>query len=139
MTFTSRALKHVVILVAFVGLLATARPVAAADLCGCWSGCWESCCTGHHGPLKATFCKIDDQHYCVHFRGRFWVIVPFRYSVMLTVTKQQGDKIFLEGESYLGRLIGTFRYQAEATPCEFKARYISCKDEGRFDLTRRCP
>jgi len=138
MTFSSRVFRGLVFVIGFVALLCLAKPASADDLCGCWSGCWKSCCTRHHGPLKATFCKIDDTHYCVHFRGRFCVVLPFRYSVVLTVTKREGDKVFLEGDSDLGRLFGTFHYEAVATATEFKAVYTSCKDEGRFDLTRCC-
>jgi hypothetical protein len=113
-------------------------PAVAPDLSGNWSGHWESCTSGHSGPLYATFCKTDDTHYCVHFRGRFFKVIPFHYSVTLTVTGQAGDKVLLSGESYLGRLLGTFHYQAEADACDFTASYDSCRDHGRFVLHRCC-
>ncbi|HMC65691.1 MAG TPA: hypothetical protein VKI65_12195 [Gemmataceae bacterium] len=134
----ARALSQNVFLLSLLAVVSVSRPAAAEDLSGCWRGCWESCCTGHHGPLKATFCKLDDTHYRVDFRGRFWVVVPFRYSVVLTVTGREGDKVLLAGDSYLGRLLGTFHYEAEATDCEFKATYTSCRDRGEFALTRCC-
>ena len=34
-------------------------------------------------------------------------------------------------------MIGTFRYDATATACDFEARFTSKNDAGRFVLTRR--
>jgi hypothetical protein len=118
-------------------LIVAATPSFATDLSGCWTGCWQDC-DGHHGPLKASFCRCDDCHYQVVFTGRFWKIFPFRYTVTLNVVGQEGDKVFLEGESYLGRLFGTFTYSAWATETDFVADYSSCKYKGQFILRRTC-
>jgi hypothetical protein len=109
----------------------------APDLSGRWSGHWESCPTGHCGPLHAHFCRIDDCHYRVRFHGRFMKIIPFRYSVILNVTGESDGTVFLSGEK---RLLGfgTFTYQAQATDCSFTATYCSRSDNGRFELTRDC-
>ena len=107
----------------------------AADLSGCWSGTWQSCSTGHHGPLKANFTKCGDTQYHVTFSGRFFKIMPFRYSVTLNVI-EDGDTVKLSGSSYLGRLMGTFTYSATATACSFQSGYSSCKDYGSFNLTK---
>lgn len=115
--------------------LASFTSATAADLTGEWSGTWQSCQTGHKGVLKGTFCRIDDQHYRVDFRGRFFKVMPFRYSVTLTIV-EEGDTVRLAGESYLGRLVGTFTYDANATDTDFTANYSSCKDNGIFQLTR---
>ena len=120
-----------------VFLFLAAVPTSAADLSGCWTGCWQDC-DGHHGPLQASFCKCDDSQYHVVFTGRFWKIFPFRYSVTLNVVRQDGDKVILEGESYLGRLFGTFTYSAWATATDFVADYSSCKYQGQFRLQRPC-
>jgi hypothetical protein len=106
----------------------------ATDLTGRWQGCWQDC--RHSGPLRASFCRSDDSHYHVTFTGRFFKVLPFRYTVTLNVTKQEGDKVYLAGESYLGRLFGTFTYDAWATNCDFEANYSSCRYEGRFILHR---
>jgi hypothetical protein len=118
-------------------MLLACATVIATDLSGCWTGCWQDC-DGHHGPLKASFCKCDDYHYQVVFTGRFWKIFPFRYTVTLDVVGHEGDKVFLEGESYLGRLFGTFTYSAWATETDFVADYSSCKYKGQFILRRDC-
>ena len=112
---------------------------ARVDLSGYWSGHWESCTTGHQGPLQARFCKIDDDSYCVRFSGRFFRVIPFHYSVTLNVTERQPDKVILEGDSRLGALMGTFHYRAEASATAFIADYRSRRDNGRFVLNPCCP
>jgi len=110
--------------------------VYGLDLSGYWSGGWQSCTTGHKGPLKASFCRLHNGDYEVRFRGRFFRVIPFRYRVVLHVIDQQGDTVYLAGSSYLGRLFGTFEYQATATPSEFRATYTSKKDCGEFWMCR---
>ena len=113
---------------------------APTDLSGHWSGTWLSHSNEHDGPLEGDFVKIDDDHYCVHFRGRFWGLLPFSYRVMLTVTGREGDKVSMSGSSNLGFLLGTFSYQATVTDTEFCASYCSKRDHGVFAMTRcsRC-
>jgi hypothetical protein len=47
-----------------------------------------------------------------------------------------GDKVYLAGESYLGRLFGTFTYDAWATDGDFEANYSSPRYQGQFILRR---
>ena len=108
----------------------------AADLSGNWTGHWKSCETGHTGPLKAKFCRVDACHYEVTFCGRFFKVLPFRYKVKLRVV-QEGDTVRLEGCQELGRLMGVYRYSATATRCVFHSRYTSKDDRGYFHLERR--
>jgi hypothetical protein len=110
----------------------------AADLSGCWSGSWESCSTGHKGPLFAEFVPCGANQYDVHFRGRFFKIMPFHYSVTLTAEEREGV-VYLSGSQYLGRMFGTFTFSAAATDTCFNANYSSCKDHGRFQMSRCCP
>jgi len=117
--------------------LATSGPTCAPDLSGRWSGCWVSDKNGHHGPLRATFRKVSDSCYRVTFTGRFWKVVPFVYSVNLAVTGYQGDAVTLSGATPVGPVVGSFRYDAVATGCEFEARFTSKNDWGRFLLSRR--
>ena len=125
------------LLAACVVLLALgASPAAAVDLSGCWSGTWQSCSTGHTGPLRATFAPCGDGRYAVEFSGRFFKVLPFRYSVTLRVVEDYGDRVTLAGTSWLGRLFGTFTYRADATDCSFEASYRSKKDSGVFRLHR---
>jgi hypothetical protein len=113
-----------------------AHVASATDLSGSWSGQWYSCCSRHHGPLKASFCKVDDTSYEVSFKGRFFKVLPFRYSVTLNVVSDDGQTVKLAGSNYLGRMFGTFSYQATATETSFEADYFSCKDNGRFEMCR---
>lgn len=109
----------------------------APDLSGRWSGCWVSDKSGHSGPLRANFRKVSDAFYRVTFSGRFWKVVPFVYSVNLAVTGVSGNALTLVGETPVGPVVGTFRYDAVATACDFEARFTSKNDTGRFVLTRR--
>jgi hypothetical protein len=110
----------------------------AVSLAGHWSGSWYSCTTGHRGPLFAEFCPLSTGDYRVNFRGRFFRILPFRYTVVLRVVDQQDGVVHLQGQSYLGRLFGTFTYEATATESGFRATYRSCDDRGVFKLQRCC-
>lgn len=122
---------------ALVLTLLLAAPAAAVDLSGSWSGTWSSSTTGHAGPLRATFTPCGDGRYAVDFAGRFFKILPFRYSVTLHVVEDRGDCVVLSGSSWLGRMFGTFTYRAEASSCSFEARYSSKKDTGVFRLGRQ--
>jgi hypothetical protein len=117
-------------------LLAIATPAHAVDLSGTWTGSWESTSTGHTGPLRATFRPCGEGRWAVDFAGRFFKILPFKYSVTLRVIEDGGDEVILAGSSWLGRMFGTFCYRAEADACRFEARYTSKKDNGIFRLER---
>lgn len=121
---------------ALLGLVLVAAPAGAVDLSGSWSGTWSSTSTGHSGPLRATFTPCGEGRYSVDFAGRFFKILPFRYSVVLQVVEDTGDEVTLAGSSFLGRLFGTFTYRATADACHFTADYRSKKDCGMFRLRR---
>jgi hypothetical protein len=120
-------------------LLVAASGAQAEDLSGAWRGRWESCTTGHQGPLSGDFCKLDETHYRVRFRGRFWVVFPFRYTVTLTVVGRTEERVLLTGAHDLGPLLGTFHFTAEATATQFVAHYCARRDRGQFVLCRCCP
>ena len=124
------------VLSASVLAVGLAMPAHALDLSGCWAGSWESCTTGHSGVLRATFTRCGESQYRVDFSGRFFVILPFRYSVTLDVVEDTGESVTLAGSSYLGRIFGTFGYTATADHCQFRADYTSKKDSGRFVMRR---
>ncbi len=122
-------------LVALALLLLLPAAAWAVDLSGCWSGTWESCATGHEGPLHAEFVPCGGSQYEVHFRGRFFKIMPFKYSVTMMAEERDGV-VYLSGSKYLGRMVGTFSFSAAATDICFDANYSSCKDNGRFQHSR---
>jgi hypothetical protein len=124
-------------IIAIVCVLSCSFTVAqAADLSGSWSGYWTSDNTGHRGPLRCTMVQLSDGSYEAHFSGRFFKVLPFRYSVVLNVI-QDGDTVLLAGDHQLGRR-GNFHYDAEASCQDFVASYSSCKDAGQFVLSRCC-
>jgi hypothetical protein len=132
-----RECRRLFFLAAIVAVVLIGGETLAADLSGAWSGQWDSVTTGHTGPLRATFCRISDSQYQVEFRGRFFKVLPFHYSVVLNAV-EEGDTVRLSGDSYLGRMFGWFHYEAIASGDCFTASYSSCKDSGEFRLTRCC-
>jgi hypothetical protein len=116
-------------------LLALPAACRAVDLSGCWSGTWESCSTGHKGPLSAEFVACGANQYEVYFRGRFLKLVPFKYS-MTMVAEERDGVVYLSGSKYLGRMFGTFSFSAAATDTCFNANFSSCEDSGVFKLSR---
>ena len=133
-TMNHRSREAFLALAVFVALSIPSVSVAA-DLSGCWSGTWQSCTTSHKGPLNAEFVRLDENRYEVFFNGRFFKLLPFKYSVVMTATESDGV-IYLSGSQYLGRMFGTFTFSAAASDSQFNANYSSCKDNGRFCLTR---
>jgi hypothetical protein len=116
-------------------LLIAPSACRAVDLSGCWSGTWASCQTRHRGPLTAEFVRLNESQYEVFFRGRFFKLLPFQYSVVMDAVEQNGV-VQLSGSLYLGRMFGTFTFAAAATDCHFNANYDSCEDNGTFTLSR---
>jgi len=112
-----------------------AAPIHVPNLSGAWAGSWSSRCSGHQGPLKATFCRLDCNHYEVHFRGRFCKLLPFCYTVTLRVTGCEDGKVYLSGSHRLP-LFGTFTFSAWATDTQFCAGYRSKEDAGQFVMSR---
>lgn len=110
--------------------------VAPTDATGCWCGYWISCTSGHKGPLSASICKIDDNCYQANFRGRFALVIPFRYTTTMQVTGREGDKLFLSSSRRLP-LMGTFTMNAVVTPTDFIADYCSRDDKGQFVMKRQ--
>jgi hypothetical protein len=107
----------------------------ATDLSGCWSGTWNSCQTGHKGPLNAEFVRLNDSQYEVFFTGRFFKFIPFRYSVVMNAVEQNGV-VYLSGSQNLGKRAGVFSFSATATCTCFNANYTSCRDNGQFKMSR---
>lgn len=127
-----------VVLFLAVASSAQAEPADGVNLSGSWSGYWQSSTNRHHGPLQGYFTKCTDGSYNVTFKGRFFRIFPFRYSVNLRVVKEEAGKVTLAGNSYLGRLFGTFTYHASATDTDFVCYYNSCRYTGCFVLKKCC-
>jgi hypothetical protein len=120
------------------GLLVPAE-LKAADLSGGgWEGKWCSYKNGHNGPLKATFCRINKCQYEVRFRGRFALVVPFRYKETLDIVSETEECVRLAGETVIGPIMGSFSYDGTATATHFKATYKSRNDCGLFEMRRCC-
>ena|SRR5687767_13245812 len=132
------------LVIASVFLLLSSRSTQAAepasvDVAGCWSGYWISCSDGHSGPMQATICKVGDNCYEARFRGRFWVVVPFRYTMTFREVDRDGDKVILAGEHRLGPVLGTYSFTATVTATDFDASYTARRDHGKFVMQRVGP
>lgn len=79
--------------------------------------------------------RLDAERYEVHFAGRFCKVIPFRYSIVMAAVESDGI-VHLSGCKNLGRLFGTFTFDAEATSSQFTAHYGSRRDVGQFTLSR---
>ena len=110
--------------------------VQASDPAGTWSGSWCSSRNGHHGPMRAEFCRTCDNQYSVRFRGKFWGIVPFAYRTTLQASTNADGTVTLTGSRRLGLLLGTFSMQATVTGNTLKATYCSKQDQGTFTMSR---
>lgn len=118
-------------------LLAATSAALAVDLSGCWEGNWVSCQSGHKGKLRANITRIDACHYEARFTGTFFKILPFRYSVVLTLVEDTGEVVHLKGSKDLGKIAGgCYYYTSQATCCCFHTDYCSKKDHGTFDMQR---
>ena len=134
-----RGILAVVAFLVLGSVAAAQEPAPMPDLTGNWLGHWESCKNGHRGPLSARFCKTDDGHYEVVFHGRFLKVVPFRYATTMTITGYEGDRVLLCASKRLGPVLGSFTMDADATNCDFTARFSSRDDHGLFVLRRTTP
>lgn len=121
--------------IALFALLLLASPAAAQDISGSWRGRWNDTNTGHQGPLRASITCCDGQHYHAVFTGRFFAVVPFRFSTTLNVVGQDGDHVLLGGQSRLP-LFGNFTYSGTATNCSLIVDFCSARYTGRFNLCR---
>lgn len=120
----------------------TTSPVISEDktnsspnISGAWSGTWRDCKSGHQGPLQASLCRIDETSYRAIFGGRFWGVVPFRYTVILHVVAQTGGHVQLAGSHCVG-FSGEFCYKATVSECNFHAEFTSKRYNGRFEMAR---
>ncbi len=132
-------MKHLSTLLAFAISLVFLATSAKADdqlLDGCWSGSWQSCTTGHGGPLSASFCRIGPEHVQASFRGKFARILPFRYYAVLRIVHEEPGSMVLAGSQRLGPIMGTFEYQATIRDGNFQATYSSRRESGNWTLSR---
>ena len=126
-------------LMALTGNSAIANEPTPVEVAGCWSGYWMSCKDGHSGPMTATICKIDDNCYRATFKGRFWVVFPFRYATTFQVIGRDGESVILAGEQRLGPVLGSYSFTATVTATDFDASYTAKRDNGKFVFKRAGP
>ncbi len=128
------------ITIALVTLAATDHAYAGPRRRPCiqrYQGTWSSDCTTHHGRLSARVGSNCGGTCQVRFCGTFFGVVPFVYSVPMTVTGYAPDgSTLLYGRSHLP-LFGEFTCHARMNDRCFTARYWSENDQGQFIMDRR--
>jgi hypothetical protein len=129
--------SHGIAALVFIGfVVVSSLPVMAGGPCDKWSGRWCSSTNGRSGRLTARVEQVDASTYQVRFTGTFMKVIPFTYSVPMTVTAVGDGRTHLSGQSRLP-MFGNFCCNAEITACDFVASYSSEKDSGQFILSRR--
>lgn len=123
------------ILGAIVVLTCLAGPLSAQEITGRWRGRWEDYKSGHNGPLRAKVKSTGCAEYRAVFTGRFYGVIPFRFSAKLQTTAAGDDVILHSGDQRLF-LFGNFHYSAVASDHSFDADYSSRRWTGRFTLSR---
>ena len=114
----------------------TAAPPPANSIEGPWGGEWRSDKNGHHGALRCVVTKKSDATYRAHYRAKYWKILRFTYVATLQGAETNGVTK-LQGEANLGKLAGgIYKYDATVTPTEFRSRYSSKYDHGKFQMSR---
>lgn len=123
-------------LLCFSNSLAEAAPLLGGNASR-YQGNWSSNTNGHQGRLAARVSQQNASTYRVRYRGTFLGVVPFTYSVPMTVTGQYPDgSTALYGESRLP-LFGQFSSHARMNGQNFSATYSSRRDQGQFNMQRR--
>jgi hypothetical protein len=113
------------------------RQAAAGDaFTGKWDGRWTSSAhRGAGGRLRCILTKVEPGRYQARFKAN-WMAFTSTYSVTLQ-GEQRGGKLIFRGSHNLGALFGgVYRYEGEATPQLFTARYDSSYDRGTFEMSR---
>lgn len=112
-------------------------PVCCApDISGCWDcGSWRSCCTGHHGKLRAKIVPCGCNYEC-HFSGTFFKFIAFRYTVTLERCGVGDGVVYFRATKNIPFFGGAFNCCGYATQCKFHADYTSKKDRGVFEMSR---
>jgi hypothetical protein len=117
--------------------LCTPAVLANEGVAGRFSGSWCSQSSGHQGRMCANLRQTDACTYRARFTGTFLGIVPFAYSVPMTVTGQSPDgAVWLSSRSRLP-LFGEFTTQARVDSAGMSATYWSRRDQGTFEMPRR--
>ena len=131
-----KRMRLLVMVVFFMISAAWYSTASAADLSGAWKGTWSNSNNRHTGPLRGRFTALNDSQYQVVFRGRFFLVLPFRYTVVLDAEEQEDGSIRLRGSTFVSRRYGTFEYDATVRDGHFESTYTSSKFQGTFSMDR---
>ncbi len=91
--------------------------------------------TGHHGPMRAVVRQRSNGQYDARFVGRFALVIPFTYKVILRPVASDCCGTILVASKKLP-LLGTYNMTADVSNGQMTAQYYSKKDQGVFRMSR---
>jgi hypothetical protein len=115
---------------------ALAGAAQADDLCGRWTGTWKSCTDQFQGTVNAKITRIDATHYKAVFTGRAFKIMPYRYTSILTVCRDEATGKTRFKASQKLPIWGCYWVNGAADGCTFFARYRTDDHTGYFRMQR---
>jgi hypothetical protein len=112
-----------------------AQPLPGNTVAGAWEGTWLSDSGKHGGKLWCIMTPETNQTYEARFRATYAKVFRFTYTAHFEMQPHDIGWEF-DGESYLGKLGGTYYYEGRATSSNMVSTYKSKYEKGRFELKR---
>jgi len=107
------------------------------EIIGAWEGTWQNNNNSHQDRMRAVLSKTSADTYRASFYAWYKRLLTFSYTTELHVDKRDGQTVFFQGQSDLGKLAGgVYRYEGHASPTNFFSTYSSKYDVGTFTLRR---
>ena len=116
--------------------LLTSSQAIAQNPSGVYRGEWRSGSTGHRGPMRAVVQPAADGNYQARFSGRFALVIPFTYKVMLQPSVDAYGNTYLSAEKPLGPILGSYRMTAQADQNGLSGNFQAAGDNGSIRMIR---
>ncbi len=116
-----------------------ARVVAAPvdDITGAWEGTWQNRNNTHQDRMRAVLRRTGPDTYEANYFAWYKRVLTFSYRTELRVERRDGQTVFFQGATDLGKLAGgVYRYEGHANPTQYFSSYDSKYDVGTFTLHR---
>jgi len=115
---------------------ASAKPIDANGVEGCWDGTWRSDVNGHQGSLRCIVSRRKDGVCDARFHAIYRKVIGFSYTVPLRTSETNGG-FYFTGTANLGWWAGgLYSYEGRVQQTNWFSTY-SCKyDHGTFQMTR---
>ncbi len=103
---------------------------------GRWAGRWTSAKHANAGGrLRCLLRPADARHYRATFKAN-WLAFSSTYT-MTFEAERRAKELHFRGNHRLSAIFGgTYRYEGSATSQQFRARYHSSYDHGKFEMSK---